>query len=113
MALALETAQNRLDLLGAEFEQEKLRIFDALAVAALALVCISLGLLLCAALLIMLAPETWRPLVIAGLALACLAGGALLFTTAKRQLRNPGGALGASRAELATDRAALDAAPPP
>jgi uncharacterized membrane protein YqjE len=108
LATALEIAQLRLDLLGNELQQEKLRIFDALAWAAVALLLLGLGLLMGAALLVALAPEAWRPLVLGLLALACLGGGAHLLNQARLRLTSPGGALAASRAELARDRAALD-----
>ena len=112
LATALELAQLRLDLLGNELEQEKLRIFDALAWAALALLLLGLGLLLGAALLVALAPEAWRPLVLGLLTLACLGGGASLMSQARKRLTSPGGVLAASRAELARDRDGLDPRPP-
>lgn len=112
LATALEIVQLRLDLLGNEFEQEKLRIFDALAWAAVALLLIGLGLLLGLGLLVALAPEAWRPLVLGLLTLGCLGLGAYMFNQARLRLASPGGALAASRAELAADRSALDPAPP-
>lgn len=112
-ATGLELVQVRLELLGNELQQEKLRIFDALAWAAVGLLLLGLGLLLGAALLVALAPEAWRPLVLALLTLACLTGAALLLNRARQRLTSPGGVLAASRAELARDRAALDARAPP
>lgn len=112
LATALEIAQVRLDLLGTELQQEKLRIFDALAWAALALLLLGLGLLLGAALLVALAPEPWRPLVLGLLTLACLGAGAWMLNQARLRLTSPGGALAASRAELARDREGLDPGPP-
>ena len=112
LGTVLETVQLRLDLLGNELEQEKLRIFDALAWAAAALLLTGLGLLLGMGLLVALAPEPWRPLVLGLLTLACLGLGAYMFHQARQRLANPGGALAASRAELAADRAGLDPAPP-
>lgn len=112
LATALEIAQVRLDLLGTELQQEKLRIFDALAWAAVALLLLGVGLLLGAALLVALAPEAWRPLVLGLLTLACLGAGALMLNQARLRLTSPGGALAASRAELARDRDGLDPSPP-
>lgn len=111
-ATGLELVQVRLDLLGAELEQEKLRIFDALAWAAIGLLLLGLGLLLGAGLLVALAPEPWRPLVLALLTLGCLGGGLWLMQRARLRLASPGGLLSASRAELARDRGALDDPPP-
>jgi uncharacterized membrane protein YqjE len=112
LATALEIAQLRLDLLGNELQQEKLRIFDALAWAAVALLLLGLGLLLGAGLLVALAPEPWRPLVLGLLTLACLGAGAVMLNQARQRLTSPGGALAASRAELARDRDGLDHQPP-
>jgi uncharacterized membrane protein YqjE len=112
LSTLLEIVQVRLDLAVNEFEQEKLRIFDALAWASVALLFIALGLLLGVAMMVVLTPEAWRPLVLALLALGCLAVGAGLFNQARLRLRNPGGALPATRAELAHDQAGLDQTPP-
>ena len=106
-ATALEIAQLRLDLLANELQQEKLRIFDALAWAALGLLLLGLGLLLGAGLMVALAPEPWRPLVLAVLTLGFLGGGALMLNKARQRLTSPGGVLAASRAELAGDHGAL------
>jgi len=108
----LETIQLRLDLVANEFEREKLRVFDALVWAGVALLFIALGLLLGMAMLVSLTPEAWRPLVLALLALGCLGIGAYMFNQARLRLANPGGALPDSRAELARDRAGLDPTPP-
>lgn len=107
----LDMAQVRLDLLGAEVEREKLRIFDGLLWGALALMFIGLGLLLLAALLVAVAPENLRLLLLGLISLACLGLGSWLVQQARRRLASPGGALPASRAELASDRDALR--PPP
>ena len=112
LATLLDIVQVRLDLVANEFEQEKLRIFDALVWAGVALLFIALGLLLGVAMLVALTPEAWRPLVLALLTLGCLGTGAYMFTEARRRLANPAGALPASRAELAQDRAGLDPTPP-
>ena len=97
LATALDIAQLRLDLLANELAQEKLRIFDALAWAAVALLLLALGLILGVALLVALAPEAWRPLVLGLLSLACLGGGAWMLHQARRRLTSPGGMLAASR----------------
>jgi uncharacterized membrane protein YqjE len=105
----LELVQLRLELLANDVELQKLRIFDALAWAAVGLLLLGLGLLLCAGLLVALTPEPWRPLTLALLTLGCLGGGAWMLSQARHRLTDPGGALAASRAELARDRQALAA----
>jgi uncharacterized membrane protein YqjE len=118
----LELVQLRLELLATELEQQKLRIFDALAWAAVGLLLLGLGLLLCAGLLVALTPEPWRPLTLAVLTLGCLGGGAWMLSQARQRLTEPGGALAGSLDELARDRQALadgpgaqvdEPAPPP
>lgn len=108
---ALELVQVRLELLASELEQEKLRIFDALAWAAIGLLLLGLGLLLAAGLLVALTPEPWRPLTLAALILGCVGGGVLMLNRARQRLASPGGLLAASRSELARDGDGL--APPP
>lgn len=109
LATLLDIAQVRLDLLTAEFEREKLRVFDGVLWVTVALLFIGLGLLLLAALLVSVAPEHLRPLVLGLLALCSLGFGAWLVLQARRRLTSPEGALPATRAELQRDRAALRA----
>ncbi|MDO9283668.1 MAG: phage holin family protein [Aquabacterium sp.] len=109
LATLLDIAQLRLDLLTTEFEREKLRLYDGLLWAAVALFFIGLGLLLLAALLVAVAPEPLRPLVLGLLALGSLGLGGWLVVQARRRLISPAGALPATRAELARDRASLRA----
>ena len=108
LGTVLEIAQTRLELLSAEVEREKLRIFDSMVWAALALLFIGLGLLLLAALVVMLAPASMRLLVLGMLALGCLGLGTWLVQRATQRLRTPAGPLAAARDELARDRAALN-----
>ena len=108
LGTVLEIAQARLDLLSAELEREKLRIFDGVVWAAIALLFIGLGLLLLAALLVMLAPEPMRLWLLALMALTCLGGGAWLVRQATHRLSTPAGPLAATRDELARDHTALN-----
>ncbi len=112
LATLLDIVQVRLDLAVNEFEQEKLRIFDALVRAGVALLFIALGLMLGAAMLVALTPAAWRPLVLGLLTLGCLGVGAYMINQARLRLASPGGALPATRAELARDQAGLDPTPP-
>ena len=100
----LETAQVRLELLGTELEAEKRRIFDALVFAAIALVCLALGLVLLCATVILMFPDSWRFAVAGAMVLLFLAGGLGLLGLARRRLRSPSGMFHASVQELARDR---------
>lgn len=107
VASLLEIAQVRLDLLSTEYQREKLRVFDGLLLAALALIFLTLGLLLLAGLLVALTPEAWRLVVLGLLTLLSLGLGAWMVQQARRQLSSPEGFMPATRAELARDLGAL------
>lgn len=107
LATLLELAQVRLELVLTELEQEKLRLFDALLLAAGALVALGIGLVLAVAFVILLFPESQRVAVVGVLALLLFAGSAWALVTARQRLRAPGGLFDASRRELARDRADL------
>ena len=107
LATLLEIGQGRLDLFNAEFEREKLRIFEGLIWSIVAAMFIGLGLLLLTALLVLLAPDSVRPFVLGLLALGCLAAGGWLLQQARQRLASTGGPLPATLAELERDRAGL------
>lgn len=107
VASLLELAQVRLDLLSTEYQREKLRVFDGLLWAALALIFLTLGLLLLAGLLVALTPEAWRLVVLGLLTLLSLGLGVWMVQQARRRLSSPDGLLPATRAELARDLGAL------
>ena len=100
----LETAQVRLELLGTELEAEKRRVLDALVFAAVALVCLALGLVLLCGTVVLMFPDDLRFAAAGGLALLFLAGGLGLLGLARRRLHNPLGIFHASAKELARDR---------
>ena len=100
----LETAQVRLELLGTELEAEKRRVLDALVFAAVALVCLALGLVLLCGTVVLMFADHWRFAVAGGMALLFLAGGWGLLWLARRRLRTPLGMFHASAKELARDR---------
>ena len=108
----LEIAQVRLDLISTEVELEKRRWFDALWFAALALVCIALGLVMLCGTVLLLFSEGYRLAAGAGLAALFIGGGAWLLTVARRRLQQAGGLFSASVAELRRDRGA-DTPPAP
>ncbi len=107
LATLLELAQVRLELVLTELEQEKLRLFDALLIAAGALVAFGLGLVLLLAFVVLLFPASQRVAVIGVLALLLIAGSAWALWAARQRVRAPGGLFEASREELARDRADL------
>lgn len=102
----LEIAQVRLELISTELELEKRRWFDALWLAALAFVCIALGLVLLCGTLLLLFWEGYRLAAAAALTVLLLGGGALLLAQARRRLRQAGGMFSASVRELRRDRGA-------
>ena len=100
----LETAQVRLELLGTELEEEKRRVLDVVVLAAVALVCLALGLVLLCVTVILLVNDAYRWAAAAALALLVLGGAWGLLALARRRLRNPLGMFHASVQELARDR---------
>lgn len=106
-ATLLEVAQVRLELLANELETEKLRIFDALVWAALALILAVAGLVLALGFIVLLMPPELRALAMGSLVVACLVAAALLAWVARRRLANPPGAVAATVGELRRDRDAL------
>ena len=100
----LETAQVRLELLGTELEAEKRRVLDVLVLAAVALVCLSLGLVMLCATVVLLVDPAYRWAAAGAMALLMLGGALALLGLARRRLRNPLGMFHASAQELARDR---------
>lgn len=109
LGTALELVQVRLALLSNEIEQEKLRLFDGLLYAGLALMLLGLGSLLLAAFVVVLFWDGYRLQALGLLALLFLGAGAGLLWRARARLRNPGGLFSNSVEELRRDRAGLDA----
>lgn len=107
LGTALEIAQVRLELLAVEFEQQKLRIFDGLLWAAVALLLLGMGLTLLVALLLMLLWEGYRLPALALLGVLFVGGGIAVARLARTRLSSPGGPAADSLDELARDRAAL------
>ena len=105
LATLLETVQVRLALLGTELEQEKRRIFSALVLAALGLVCLALGLVLLSVLVLLIFWDSYRLQAAGALAVLCAGGGAYLLVRAKRKLSAPSGLFAHSLSELQRDRA--------
>ena len=100
----LETAQVRLELLATELEAEKRRVLDVVVLVTVALVCLSLGLVMLCATVVLLVDEAYRWAAAGAMALLMLGGALLLLGLARRRLRNPLGMFHASAQELARDR---------
>ena len=105
---AIEIVQVRLALLSNEIEQEKLRLFDGLLWAGLALLLLGLGTLLLCGFIVMLFWEQYRLAALGVLSALFLGLGAWLMQAAREHLRKPGGLFNTSVEELGRDRAGLD-----
>jgi len=105
LATLLEIVQVRLELLAAELEQEKRRVFSALVLTAVALVCLALGLVMLSVAVLLIFWDSYRVWAACALALLFGGGGAYLLVCAKQRLRAPSGLFVHSLAELQRDRA--------
>jgi uncharacterized membrane protein YqjE len=110
---AVGIVQVRLELLGTEFEQEKLRLVDACVQAAIGLLLLGLALVLLVGFVLLLFWDGYRLPAIAVLMLTFAAAGAWLLRRARAGLQGTGeGLFALSLGELRRDRAGL-ADPPP
>ncbi len=107
LATALELAQVRLELIGAELEEQKLRILAGLVWAALGVLLVGLGLVLFIGCVVLLFWDGYRLQAMAVLTVVFLCGGGLALRQASARLQSKGGAFAASAAELAQDRERL------
>jgi len=107
IATALELAQVRLELLGTELEEQKLRILAGLVWAALGVLLLGVGLALLAGFVVLLVGEGYRLHALGVLTLLFLAGGALVLRHAQARLKTPPGVFAASVAELVQDRSGV------
>lgn len=107
LGTTLELAQVRLALLANDVEAGTLRLFDALVLAAFALLGIGVGIVLLCLLVLLLVQDAYRIPVLVVMALAFLAAGVWALSAARSSLRQAGGSFEATRAELARDLAAL------
>jgi uncharacterized membrane protein YqjE len=105
---AVGIAQVRLELLGTELEQEKLRVAGALALGAMGFMLLGVALLLACALVVLVVPPAYRLATLAALVLACALSGWLLMRRASARLRASEGAFALSLQELGRDRASLE-----
>lgn len=107
LSTAFELAQVRLELIGNELEEQKLRILDALIWAAVGAVLLGVGLALLTVCVVLLFWEGYRLPALGVLTLGFLGGGVFVLRQARSRLQTPTGAFAASLGEIAKDRAAL------
>jgi uncharacterized membrane protein YqjE len=93
----------RLELLGTELELEKRRWLVTLCLAALALVCLALGLVMASVAVLLVFWDSYRITAATGLALFFGLASAGLLRTAVGKMYNPQGAFHASITELRRD----------
>jgi hypothetical protein len=93
----------RLELLGTELELEKRRWLVTLCLAALALVCLALGLVMASVAVLLVFWDSYRITAATGLALFFGLASAGLLWTAVGKMYNPQGAFHASITELRRD----------
>jgi len=111
---AVAVAQTRLALLGTELEQEKQRLYDAVALLALGLLLIGVALVLSVGFVVMLFQEGYRLAALGVLTLAFGAAGLWLLRQARTRLQaGEGGPFALSLAELRHDRRGLGEGEPP
>jgi len=107
LATVLEMAEVRLALFASEFEEEKLRIFQAVVLAVLGLLMLTVGAVLLCGFVLMLFWEGYRLAALGVLTAVFVVGGGLMVRSGIRRISSSGGAFRASLAELSSDRAGL------
>jgi len=111
---AVAVVQTRLALFGTELEQEKQRVYDAVALLALGLLLIGVALVLAVGFVVMLFQEGYRLAALGVLTLAFVAAGLWLLRQARTRLQaGEGGPFALSLAELRHDRRGLGEGEPP
>jgi uncharacterized membrane protein YqjE len=110
----VEILQVRLELFASELEQEKLRLFDALLLAAIGLVLAALALVLAIGFVVLLFQEGYRLPAVGVLTLLFGGGGWWSLSRARERLRaGDGGPFALTLGELRRDREGLAAAESP
>lgn len=108
--------QNRLQLLGVELAEERLRLLSLVTYGAIALICLSAGLVFLAVFLTVLFWDSHRLLALGIFSAMFLAAGGVALAVAMRHARAGSNLFAASLAELRKDRDVLtsgDTTPPP
>ena len=107
LSTVLDIAQVRLELLGTEVELEKRRIFDALLWAAVALLCLGIGLVLLCGFVILLLWDGYRLAAVGVLALLFVGLGTFLARDAMKRMQNSQTMFSTSLNELKQDQTGL------
>jgi uncharacterized membrane protein YqjE len=107
LGTGLEIVQVRLELLGTELEQQKLRIYDGVLLAVVGLVLLGLALIMFVGFVLLLFQEGYRLPALGVMLLLFAAAGAWLLHRGRERLRSRGGAFAVSVAELQRDREGL------
>ena len=104
---SLALLQNRLQLLGVELAEERLRLLSLLTYGAIAFVCFGAGAVFLAVFITVLLWDTNRLLALGTFSALFLGGGAISLMIAMRHVRARSKLFKASLAELSKDRDAL------
>lgn len=104
VANAVGIVQTRLELLANEFEEERLRTLEILALAAIGLFCAAVGVLLITAWIVVALWDQWRLTTLAVLAVGYLVVAGILLRKVKIRTAERSRLFSASLAELARDR---------
>ncbi|MBI5898045.1 MAG: phage holin family protein [Rhodocyclales bacterium] len=104
---SLALAQNRLQLLGVELAEERLRLLSLLAWGAIAVLCLGAGLIFLAVFLTVLLWDSHRLLALGIFSALFLSGGIVALVTTMSFAKAGSTLFKASLAELAKDREAL------
>ena len=108
MASFVGLLQTRLDLASTEIEEERERLKELILLAAIALFCLSLAVILLTVLVVTIFWETHRFYVLGGLALFYLAAGSIAALILRKKAAGRPRLFSATFAELAKDRERLE-----
>ena len=103
----LAAAQTRLEILATEIEEERVRLEQLLLVALAAAFCLAMGIVLCAALVVVYYWDTHRLAAVGILAAAFLAAGVALGLILRDKAKTRPKPFAITRGELAKDGAML------
>lgn len=109
LATAVALAQVRLELLATDLELERNRLLGGALYALLGLMLLGLGIVLAVVLVMLLLWDSHRVVALVAMIVLFAGGGLGLLLAARRRLTGGESLLSATTAELARDRAALEA----